>query len=215
VIVSISVALVLTPALSLILMSWGKITHRTSPLVTVLQRGYGWTLERIVRRPLPAVGGALAILLAGFIVVPRLDQELLPDFKERDFLMHWLTAPGTSLPEETRITTEASKELAAIPGVRNFGAHIGQALLADEVVGVYFGENWISVAPEADYDKTVDKIQEVVNGYPGLQRDVQTYLKERTREVLAGSSDAIVIRVFGPELDVLRAKANEIKAILC
>jgi CzcA family heavy metal efflux pump len=214
VIVSMSVALVLTPALSLILMSWGKLTYRTSPLVTWLQRGYGWTLERIVRRPLPAVGGALALLLAGMIVVPRLDQELLPDFKEHDFLMHWVTAPGTSLPEETRITTQASKELAAIPGVRNFGAHIGQALLADEVVGVDFGENWISVDPKANYDETVNKIRHVVEGYPGLRRDVQTYLKERTREVLAGSSDAIVVRVFGPDLDVLRAKAEEVRTIL-
>ena len=44
-----------------------------------------------------------------------------------------------------RITTQASKELRTIPGVRNFGAHIGQAVSADEVVGMYFGENWISV----------------------------------------------------------------------
>ena len=53
---------------------------------------------------------------------------MLPEFKERDFLMHWVTKPGTSLPEETRITAAAAHELQAIPGVRNFGAHIGQAL---------------------------------------------------------------------------------------
>ena len=47
-------------------------------------------------------------------------------------------------------------------------------------------------------------IQEVVNGYPGLRRDVQTYLKERIREVLTGSSDAIVIRIYGDDLGTLR-----------
>jgi CzcA family heavy metal efflux pump len=214
VIVSMTVALVLTPALSLILLSVGKLGHRTSPVVRVLQGGYGRVLTRIVRRPLPAMGGVLAISLAGLVVVPRLGQELLPDFKERDFLMHWVTTPGTSLEEETRITVESSKELRAIPGVQNFGAHIGQALLADEVYGVDFGENWISVDPAADYDKTLAKVQEVVDGYPGLRRDVQTYLKERTREVLAGSSDAIVIRLYGPDLDVLRAKGDEIKNVL-
>ena len=48
-----------------------------------------------------------------------------------------------------RIVDRASNELRAIPGVRNFGSHIGQAVLADEVVGVNFGENWISIEPEA------------------------------------------------------------------
>jgi Cu/Ag efflux pump CusA len=149
--------------------------------------------------------------LAGVVVWPMLGQSLLPDFKERDFLMHWLTKPGTSWPEMNRITMQASPELRAIPGVRNFGAHIGQALIMDEVVGMYFGENWVSVDPAVDYDETLHKIQEVVDGYPGIYRDVQTYLKERIREVLTGSSEAVVVRIYGPELAILREKANEVK----
>ncbi|MEJ7706894.1 MAG: efflux RND transporter permease subunit [Nocardioidaceae bacterium] len=128
--------------------------------------------------------------------------------------MHWVTDPSTSNEEEVRITTAASKELRAIPGVRNFGAHIGQALLADEVVGVNFGENWISVDPDVDYDKTLASIQKVVDGYPGLYRDVQTYLKERIREVLTGSSEAVVVRIYGQDLDVLRAEADKVANIL-
>jgi len=54
--------------------------------------------------------------------------------------------PDASLPEMLRITTRASKELRAIQGVRNFGAHIGQAFAADEVVGANFGENWIRIS---------------------------------------------------------------------
>jgi Cu/Ag efflux pump CusA len=110
-----------------------------------------------------------------------------------------------------RISSAACQELRTIPGVRNCGSHIGQALLMDEVYGVYFGENWISVDPSVDYDATLAKIQEMVDGYPGLQRDVQTYLKERIREVLTGSSHPIVVRIYGQELDVLRAKAKEVE----
>ncbi len=58
-----------------------------------------------------------------------------------------------------------------------------------------------------DYDPTVAKIQEVVDGYPGLYRDVLTYLKERIKEVLTGASATIVVRLFGPDLAVLREKA--------
>ena len=71
-----------------------------------------------------------------------------------------------------------------------------------------FAENWISIDPKVDYDKTLAAVQKVVDGYPGLQRDVQTYLKERTKEVLTGSSEAIVVRIFGDDLEVLREKAE-------
>jgi Cu/Ag efflux pump CusA len=128
--------------------------------------------------------------------------------------MHWLGKPGMSRQEMYRITVQASKELRAIPGVLNFGAHIGRAVAADEVVGMYFTENWISVDPSVDYDETLAAIQETVDGYPGLVRDVQTYLKERIREVLTGSSQAIVLRIYGPELEVLRSKAQEVRQVL-
>jgi CzcA family heavy metal efflux pump len=211
VLASMLVALTVTPALSLILLHRASLERRQSPLVGWLQRGYVAALGRIIRSPRPALAAVAVILLLGIAVVPRLGQSLLPDFKERDFLMHWVTAPGTSHPEEVRITTAASKELRAIPGVRNFGAHIGQALLADEPYGVDFGENWISIDPNVDYDKTRGAVQEVVDGYPGLRRDVQTYLKERIREVLTGASEAITIRISGPDLHVLQDKAEEVR----
>ena len=214
VIVSMSIALVVTPALSLILLSIGKVSHRTSPLVVVLQRWYARILTPMVRNPLPGLLAAGAIVAAGVVIVPGLGQELLPDFKERDFLMHWVTKPGTSIGEEVRITKAAYEDLIKIPGVRNFGAHIGQAMQADEVYGVDFGENWISVDPSVDYDKTVAEIQKVVDRYPGLRRDVQTYLKERTREVLAGSSHPIVIRLYGDDIAKLTEKAEELVGIL-
>ena len=154
------------------------------------------------------------IAALALVVIPLLGSSLLPSFKERDFLMHWLLRPGSGHAEMVRITEAASRELRAIPGVRNFGAHIGQALLADEPYGIDFTENWISVDPSVDYDATVAKIQEVVNGYPGLQRDVQTYLKERVKEVLTGAGDSIVVRIYGPELAELRAKAEEVKAAM-
>jgi CzcA family heavy metal efflux pump len=209
--VSMVVALTVTPALSLLLLRNGPLKDRESPLIPWFQRGYDRLLGPIIRAPRRAYSSVAALVLAGLLIWPLLGQSLLPSFKERDFLMHWLTKPSTGLPEMVRITTQASVELRDIPGVRNFGAHIGRALAADEVVGIDFGENWISIDPAADYDATLAKVQEVVDGYPGLYRDVQTYLKERIKEVLTGTSETIVVRIFGPDLDVLHAKAAEVK----
>ncbi|MGW6930943.1 efflux RND transporter permease subunit [Lentzea sp. NPDC054927] len=211
---SLLVALTVIPALALILLRNAEIEHRESPLVRWLQRGYTALLARIVPRPGVAYSSVAVVMVAGIAIVPFLGQNLFPSFKERDFLMHWVAQPGTSREEMVRITQQASKELRAIPGVRNFGAHIGQGTLADEVVGMNFTENWISIDKDVDYSKTVAAVQKVVDGYPGLQRDVQTYLKERTKEVLTGSSDAITVRIYGDDLDGIRQKANEVKELI-
>jgi Cu/Ag efflux pump CusA len=195
-------------------MSNAPIEHRESPIIPWLHRNYDKVLVATLRKPRLAYGTAVGIVAAGILMFPFLGQELLPSFKERDFLMHWITKPGTSHPEMWRITVEACRELLTIDGVRNCGSHLGQAVLADEPYGIYFTENWISIDPAVDYDKTLAKIQETVDGYPGLVRDVQTYLKERIREVLTGSSDTIVIRIYGPDLEVLRGKADEVRDAL-
>jgi CzcA family heavy metal efflux pump len=209
--VSPLVALTVTPALILVLLDNAPIRDHVSPILPRLHRVYDSFLARTLKTPRVAYGSTALILGAGILVYPTLGQELLPSFKERDFLMHWLGKPGTSLPEMVRISQVACQELMTIPGVRNCGSHIGQALFMDEVYGVYFGENWVSVDPAVDYDDTLAEIQALVDGYPGLYRDVQTYLKERIREVLTGSSHPIVIRIYGQDLDVLRAKAAEVE----
>jgi CzcA family heavy metal efflux pump len=211
---SMLVALTVTPAMCLIMLKGVPVERRESPLARSLRQKYGALLARIIRRPATAVAALAAVVVLGVATLPFLGQSLLPSFKERDFLMHWLTLPGTSVGEEYRITVEAYNALSAIPGVRNFGAHIGQAMLADEVYGVYFGENWISVDPSADYDKTLAAVQEAVDSFPGLQRDVQTYLKERIKEVLTGASATFVVRIYGPDLQGLRGTAAAVRDTL-
>lgn len=209
-IASLVVAVTITPALSLLLLGDRDLGEKASPLTRFLVAGYRKILGGIMRLKGATVAIGAVALLACFSVLPMIGQQLLPSFKERDFLMHWVAAPGTSLPEMNRITIQGSKELRQVEGVRNFGAHIGQALYMDEVVGVNFGENWISLDPDVDYDETVNRVQEIVDGYPGLRRDLLTYLKERIREVLTGDSEAIVIRLHGPDLDELKIEADKI-----
>ena len=206
-----SIALVVTPALSLILLSIGQLRHRDvagrSGAPAVVRQGPHPDRAQPVRRPSWASG---AIVIAGVGIVPRLGQELLPDFKERDFLMHWVTKPGTSLGEEVRVSQAAYRDLAKIPGVRNFGSHIGQAMQADEVTGSTSARTGSASIRRSTTTRRWPRSRRWSIGYPGLRRDVQTYLKERTREVLAGSSHPIVVRLYGDDIEVLTSKADEL-----
>ncbi len=211
---SMAVALTVTPALGLLLLRRHGHIRRESPIKVVLVRWYSAVLTRVTTTARPAYFAVVGLILLAAVGTPQLGQELLPEFKERDLLMHWVTKPGTSLQEEVRITTRSAAGLGAIPGVRNFGAHIGQATNADEVVGPEFGENWISIDPEADYTDTLEAVQTEVDGYPGLYRDVQTYLKERIREVLTGTDEAVVVRISGDDLETLGDLADRLEDVM-
>jgi CzcA family heavy metal efflux pump len=206
------IAMTVTPALIYILLSNFSIKEKEPPFLPWIRHHYGKILLVFIK-----IKGKFHILIPTVLLgltlatLPFLGQELLPSFKERDFLMHWLLKPSSSGEEVVRTSKEVGKELLTIPGVRNFGTHAGRAIGADEVVGMYFAEHWVSITPSVDYDKTQKAIEEAVHNYPGLIRDVQTYLKERIREVLMGSSHPLVARIYGPDLKGLRDIAEEVR----
>jgi CzcA family heavy metal efflux pump len=214
--VSMLVALLVTPALCLLLLSGASATRRQPPPAGLLQRGYERALAPVVqtrRRALLAGGAGLVVLLFGLAMVPLLDQDLAPSFKDTDLLIRLDAAPGTSHPEMTRVTAQASRELKTIRGVRDVGAHVGRAVMSDQSASVNSSELWVSVDPSADYDRTVADIEQVVGGYPGLDGEVLTYPKKRIDAVLRGD-DGLVVRVYGQDLAVLRAKAEEVRRLV-
>ena len=199
----------------------GRKRHETDPPLTrVLKRAYRAVLPAFVARPWLCL---LALVLAFFVTgaaATRLGQEFLPSFQETDFLMHFVEKPGTSVEAMHRVTAAASRELRTLEDekgqklVRNFGSHIGRAEVADEPVGPNFTELWISIPSDVDYEPSVKRIADVVYAYPGLYRDLLTYLRERIKEVLTGASGAIVVRLYGPDTAVLRAKAKDVEAAM-
>jgi CzcA family heavy metal efflux pump len=207
---SLLVALTLTPALALMLMPAGVAKTREAALPRWLARGYAPVLRRLLAAPRKVVIAAAMIMALGVAGFTQLGTGFLPDFREQDFLMHWIAKPGASVEGVVRTTERVSKELMAIPEIRNAGAHIGRAEVADEIVGANFGEIWVSVDDDADHEAAVAAIEATIARYPGLYRDVQTYLREAVDEVLTGGHSELVVRVYGPELDVLEQRANEI-----
>jgi Cu/Ag efflux pump CusA len=208
---SLVVALTVTPALCFMLLTGDRGPRRESPIASILKAGYARILPSLLNRPFAALGIVAACLVISAAGATHFGGEFLPEFQETDLLMHYLEKPGSSIERMDEMTLRASRELRAIPGVRNFGSHIGRAEVADEVVGPNFTELWISIDPDVDYHATLKKVQQAMDGYPGLFCDVQTYLKERSKEVLSGTSYAIVVRLFGPDLAKLRSKAKEVE----
>jgi len=213
---SMVVALTVTPALALILLNNDKALHEQEPpTVAWLKRHYKVILQRSMTTPSVAILATIVVMLVGIIVWPLLGQSFMPEFKERDVLIKWVEKPGASRQTMYHSTARLARELARLPGLNDtFGSHIGRAITGPEVVGMNYGEHWISIAANADYDKTRTAVDKIVAGYPGIARGVHTYIRERIKDVIAGSSEAIVVRIFGPSLSGLRANAAKVRAAL-
>lgn len=211
---SLLVAVTVTPALCYMLLTNDREEQPEPNLAHALRARYARLLPAMLDKPRKALAIIFTALGLSAGASYFYGHEFLPEFQETDFLMHFLGKPGTSIEEMNRLTTRAAKELLAIPGVRNQGTHIGRAEVADEVYGPEFAELWVSIDPDVPYHSTREKIQEVMDGYAGLYTDVQTYLKERSKEVLSGAGASIVVRLYGNDLNQLRIKADEVKKIM-
>jgi len=209
------VALTITPALSMVFLSKANLEIRESPVVSRLQGGYERNLTKAVSSPALANIAIVVLALAAIVAVPFLRQgKAVPTFQDPYLMVRFEGAPGTSNSEMNRIVSRVSGELRSISGVSNVGAHVGRAVFGDQVVNVNSSELWVSIDPKADYDATVAAIQDVVNGYPGLDREVRTYTQQTLNQAQTGPSHDITVRLYGEEHAVLRAEAEKMRQTL-
>lgn len=212
------VGLVVTPTLCFILApkapdASGK--RRNAPIARMLQGYFNRMPNTDSYSPRLAYVVLVALVIASLAAIPVFarQRQTLPNFKEPDLLISLEGAPGMSHPAMVRITNQAMQELQKIAGVRNIGVHIGRAIFGDEIVGVNSAKIWVNIDSAADYNTTLFNIQEVIAGYAGLQQSVQTYLKNRSDQIVLGSSanNTLVARVFGENIDVLKTQAENVR----
>jgi len=213
---SLLVALIVTPALAVLLLRDGRQELRAGPLDR-------WIRSGAVRLALPAIGKpglvglAAGVLALGAILVVWLAPSgpVLPTLRDRNVLVRVQGAPGTSLTEMNRVTSAVAAEMRSAPGIESAGAHVGRAITSDEIVDVNAGEVWLTVAPGADYNATLAGIRDIAAGYPGVHTSVRTYAEDRVaaaQDKVVG--DEVVVRVYGADLPKLGETANDVASML-
>jgi len=214
---SMVVALIASPALAALLLANAPLTpDGGSPVMKKLT----WLFDRFgsaaARAPITCIGAGVAAAIACVAIWGTLERDMVPSFKETDVVIEWQGPPGTSLQAMTQSTESLIRDLRQIPGVRNASANLGRAVLCncERATDVNAGKVWVNIDPKADYDATVDAVEDVVKAYPGMRAEVATYLSAKLREALTGDRDSITVRVYGSSLDIIRAKAEEIRTLM-
>lgn len=211
---SMVVAICVTPVLSLTLLNNVGLTQRKSSMAKWLNRSYSRIFVRslkISQWTYMAAGVAFALVI--IFALPHLRFHL-PTFQQSDILIKWEEAPGTSLSEMNRILHRTTKEMRTITGVRNVGSHIGRAITGDKVVGVNSAEIWVNLDPKADYYKVLGSIEQIIDGHPGVLRELGNYRPERMDAALIKQDEKLTVRIYGYDLKVLKKLSGEIKQVL-
>ncbi|MBF0627300.1 MAG: efflux RND transporter permease subunit [Magnetococcales bacterium] len=211
---SLVISLTVTPVLCYFLLPGLTHTHHAeSWLVRTLKKGDARLLTWSFAHPTPVIGLALVLVIAAAGSVPWLGRSFLPPFNEGTVTISVVMTPGTSLEESNRIGTLAERLLKATPEVLSTGRRTGRAELDEHAEGVHFSEIDVDLKPSARNRETILKeLRQRLAILPGVAINVGQPISHRLDHLLSGVRAEIAVKIFGDDLDTLRAKAEEVRA---
>jgi Cu/Ag efflux pump CusA len=213
---SLVVSLTVTPALCLYLLpSMPQMAHtRDNVVVAWLKRLHHRALDLVLRYRWLAQGSTLGLLLAALGVASTFGKEFLPPFNEGSVTINLLLPPGTALEESNRLGAQAERLLLQIPEIQQTGRRTGRAELDDHAEGVHTTEIDVELTPsQRSKGAVLHDIRSRLEQLPGVVVNVGQPISHRIDHLVSGVRAQIAMKIFGPDLTLLRRKAAEIERI--
>ena len=214
---SLLVSLTVTPALcAYMLPNLKRLSVEQDGFVIRIVKGtQRWVLDHLFpRSTLVFITIAIAFILS-IGVFTTYGREFLPQFNEGSVTITIFQKPGTSLQESNRIGNIAERLLQELPEIEKTSRRAGRAERDDHVKGVYATELEATFLP-SDRSRTevFADIREKLATIPGISIEVGQPISHRIDHMLSGVQAQIAIKLFGPDLNVLRSTAEEIKSAM-
>ena len=216
ILVSLVVALTVTPALCCLLLGGRELRAIDPPLMRLLKPAYRKSLRLIGRYPKITIIGSLAACGAALSVLPTLGAQFLPALREGHYIVHTTSLPGTSLNESIRIGSLLTRSFLAIDGVRSVSQWAGRAERGADTYGSHYSEYEVALAPMsgARQQEVLDRLRQSLGSFPGLLFEANTFLTERVDETISGYASPVVVNIYGSDLDALDQKARELVRLI-
>jgi cobalt-zinc-cadmium resistance protein CzcA len=185
-----------------------------------LKQLYLLTLKPCVKYPWLVAIVAVLALGGAFSLVPRIGTEFLPSLDEGSVAVQTFRIPSISLPQSLALQTEAEKLLKQFPEVIDVVSKTGRADIASDPMGVEMSDVIVTLKPHEEWTTTkskeelVDKMRDALAELPGVASSFSQPIALRVDELVSGVKSAIGIKIFGEDLDVLKAKAEAVARVL-
>jgi cobalt-zinc-cadmium resistance protein CzcA len=185
------------------------------------RRIYDRFLSRALDRPRPVLAIAAAAVVISGVVGTSLGAEFVPRLDEGELALDIKRLPSISISEAQRLGVEVEAVLARFPEVKSVVTRTGRAEVATDPVGPDETEVMVKLAPKDewrtahDLDDLGEAIKQAIEGeVPATFVSVSQPIEDRVNQLLAGSRADVVIKVFGPDLSVLKRTADEIGKVV-
>jgi len=188
----------------------------------LLERGrwlYRQMLEGALRRTRLVVLAAACVLVGGAALVPFIGREFVPIMDEGTIVVNVMRLPSISLSESLKISGEVERLLLEIPDVRSVVSRTGANELGTDPMGMELSDMYVLLKPESGWQagsKTdiEEQIRRRLAQVPGIAFGLSQPIAMRVDELVSGVRSQVAVKLFGDELETLRAKADEIARVL-
>lgn len=219
IVAAVVVALLVVPAIASLMFKQG-IEERKSFVLKPLDKLYKSSLSVALSYKKSVVGGALLFVMLGVVLLPQIGTEFVPELEEGTINLRVTLAPSSSLDTALAVAPVLEKKLMAFPEVTYTLSRIGRAEIGGDPEPVNNIEIYIGLTPlstwtsAANRDELQDKMERVLEEFPGLLLNFSQPIATRVDELLSGVKAQLAIKLFGPKLDVLASKGQEIESVI-
>ncbi|MGE5193463.1 MAG: efflux RND transporter permease subunit [Deltaproteobacteria bacterium] len=218
---SLILSLTLTPvAASFVLPR--KLDEKDVLLVRAARRVYAPLLTAALRGRGIVLGGALAALLVAFMMMAGMGGEFIPQLAEGAVDIDVRRVPGTSLEQSARVNTQMEQTLlAAFPDeVEHVWSRVGKPEVNTDAGAPESTDLFVTLTPRENWKRATTQTELVelmareLEPFKGQDIRFTQPIEMRINEMLTGVRADVALKLFGPDLDTLLAKANELQEVL-
>ena len=216
VLAALAIALTLTPALAALLLAHAPLPPEDPPLVARAKRLYARPLAVVDRRPRIVLAAVLLLVAGGLGTAPFLKTRFLPQFHENDLIVHYETAPGTSIAAMLKIGRRAIGIMRRLPDVAHVVLHVGRAHLSNGNALTNKAEIDVGLSAKGAADSVAAerRILAAIKGAPGVRWWANTFLAEKIAETISGVTAPVVVTIYGEHIRALGEDARKVAAAL-
>ncbi|MCA3265560.1 MAG: efflux RND transporter permease subunit [Azospirillum sp.] len=210
---SLVVSITLTPVMAYYMLPGLKrLDAHDGAVVSVLKRANRRLLDVSFRRPrLLMAGAALGVVAAGAFAT-QLPRAFLPPFNEGTLTISMLFNPGISLAESHRVGLIAERLIMEVPEVKLVGRRTGRAELDEHAEGVHSSEIDVDLHRGGrSKNEIVNDIRARLSVLP-VTTNMGQPISHRLDHMLSGVRAQIALKIFGEDIDTIRALAEEMRA---
>lgn len=213
---SMVVSLTVTPVLcSYLLTKDHLLEHKDGMLVRTLKKWDRHLLEKSLNHPKMILGATLGLFLGAVALAGFIGRDFLPHFNEGTATITAVAAPGISLEESNKLGQTAEELIMKSPEVISVSRRTGRAEQDEHAEGVHYSEIDVDFKEGGrPREKVLTEIRTNLSQLDGVAVNIGQPISHRLDHLLSGVRAQIAIKVFGPDLSTLRAKASEVQIAL-